>query len=303
MEYKYDVAISFAGENRNIARELAKKLEEHDIKVFFDEFEESDLWGKDLYEYLSKVYSEDARFCLMIISEHYAKKAWTNLERRNAQERAFKENEEYILPIRLDGTKIPGVRDTIGYLDLRHKEIDDIVNATLEKLGREPLKEAQNDSSGNNSSSPQPRMPNIKRQYSDKDKEDFLYDSFSFIEQYLENGLSKLEKEHTNTETSFRKVNEWEIVGKIYKDGKEIKAFRVWIGGMFSSNSICYQEGSTSIGQNNSFNEAIIVEEKDNKLQLNATMGMMGFGKISDIETKEDAAAYLWERIINTLEY
>lgn len=72
---------------------------------------------------------------------------------------------------------------------------------------------------------------------------------------------------------------------------------------MFSSNSICYQEGSISIGQNDSFNEAVTVEEKDNKLQLSATMGMMGFGKISDIETKEDAAAYLWERILSTLEY
>lgn len=94
-----------------------------------------------------------------------------------------------------------------------------------------------------------------------------------------------------------------EIIGKVYKEGKEKKAFRIWIGGMFSSNSICYQEGSISFGKNNSFNEVISVEVKHNELQLNATMGMMGFGKMSDIKTKEDAAAYLWERIINTLEY
>lgn len=185
MEYKYDLAISFAGENRGIAKDLANKLKEKGVKVFYDEFEEDKLWGKDLYEYLSKVYSEDARYCLMIISEHYAKKAWTSHERKNAQERAFKENEEYILPIRLDDTKIPGVRDTVGYLDLRHKEIDDIVNATLKKLGRQPLKEVQNGSEEKNISAPQPRMPDVKKKHSDKDKEDFLYDSFSLLKSIL----------------------------------------------------------------------------------------------------------------------
>jgi len=211
MNYKYDVAISFAGENRDIARDLANRLKKKGVNVFFDEFEESDLWGKDLYEYLSKVYSEDARYCLMMISEHYAKKAWTSHERKNAQERAFKENEEYILPIRLDGTKIPGVRGTIGYLDLRHKNIENVVNATLKKLGRQPQEEVPINSQKNITSAPQPRMPDVKKKYSDKDKEHFLYNSFSFIEKYLKKGLTKLEKEHTNMETSLRKNGDWRL--------------------------------------------------------------------------------------------
>ncbi len=75
-KYDYDILLSFAGEDREVARKIAGQLRERGVEVFFDEYEEADLWGKDLYEHLSKVYSEEGRYCIMLISEHYAKKAW-----------------------------------------------------------------------------------------------------------------------------------------------------------------------------------------------------------------------------------
>ncbi len=48
----------------------------------------------------------------MFLSRNYAAKLWTNHEREAAQARAFRENEEYILPIRLDDTEIPGILQT-----------------------------------------------------------------------------------------------------------------------------------------------------------------------------------------------
>ncbi len=41
--YEYDVVLSFAGENREYAREMAQKLKAKKLKVFFDEFEEAKL--------------------------------------------------------------------------------------------------------------------------------------------------------------------------------------------------------------------------------------------------------------------
>ena len=52
--------------------------------------------------------------------------------------RAFEENEEYILPVRLDDTEIPGILPTIGYLDLRSMSIDKIYQALVEKLSDSP---------------------------------------------------------------------------------------------------------------------------------------------------------------------
>jgi hypothetical protein len=54
-DLKYDVALSFAGEDRQIAARLAKLLKGRDISVFYDKYEQANLWGKDLYEHLADV--------------------------------------------------------------------------------------------------------------------------------------------------------------------------------------------------------------------------------------------------------
>lgn len=116
---KYDVVLSFAGQDRKHAKDLADLLESSGYSFFYDENERADLWGKDLYEHLSSVYKDQARYCVMFLSEHYAKELWPNHERKSAQARAFQENREYILPVRLDDTEIQGISSTVAYLDLR----------------------------------------------------------------------------------------------------------------------------------------------------------------------------------------
>jgi hypothetical protein len=118
MQYKFDVALSFAGKDRDYVERVADSLKGIGVRVFYDKYEEVELWGKDLYEHLEKVYSEYARYTVMFISEHYEKKLWTNHERKSAQARAFSSNRVYILPARFDDTKIPGIPPTIGYIGL-----------------------------------------------------------------------------------------------------------------------------------------------------------------------------------------
>ncbi len=43
---------------------------------------------------------------------------------------------EYILPARFDETEIPGLRKTIGYVDLRRKSPGVLAVLILQKLGR-----------------------------------------------------------------------------------------------------------------------------------------------------------------------
>lgn len=132
----YDLALSFAGEDREAAQALADALRQHDISVFYDAFERADLWGKDLYAHLSDVYRNRARFCVMFISRHYEQNLWTNHERKAAQERAFRERQEYILPVRLDDTELPGLLGTTSYVDHRTTTTEEIVNLLRDKLGR-----------------------------------------------------------------------------------------------------------------------------------------------------------------------
>jgi hypothetical protein len=115
-QFEYDVAFSFAGEDRVFVEEVAAQLHRRRVKVFYDRYEQADLWGKDLYVHLDEVYRKKARYCLMFLSRHYASKLWTSHERRSAQARAMAESSEYILPVRLDSSEVPGFLPTIGYI-------------------------------------------------------------------------------------------------------------------------------------------------------------------------------------------
>ena len=134
VEYKYQVALSFAGEDREHAEKLAKLLKDRHISVFYDSYEQAELWGKDLYQHLQSVYRDEAQFCVVFLSQAYAKKLWTRHELKQAQARAFREHQEYILPVRIDDTEIPGISETIAYIDLRSTSVEEIANLVIQKL-------------------------------------------------------------------------------------------------------------------------------------------------------------------------
>jgi hypothetical protein len=130
-----DVALSFAGEDRTIARTFAEMLSADKYSVFFDEFERAALWGEDLTVKLQDVYGRQARFCVMFISEHYETKPWTKFERQTAISRMLREQGAYVLPIKLDDTVLPGLPDTIGYIDLRTVPLGEVFDLLRKKLG------------------------------------------------------------------------------------------------------------------------------------------------------------------------
>lgn len=66
MKYYYDVVLSFAGEDREYVEECADILTALGIKVFYDSYEQDVLWGKDLYTFLADIYSNKARYAIVL---------------------------------------------------------------------------------------------------------------------------------------------------------------------------------------------------------------------------------------------
>lgn len=132
----YDVALSFAGENRGYVEEVATGLKTAGIAVFYDAFEQATLWGKNLVDHLAEIYQKRSRFVVMFVSEYYAKKAWPQHERQHAQARALLAKEEYILPARFDDTEVPGMTATVGYVDLRKMTPTELVALIVSKVGK-----------------------------------------------------------------------------------------------------------------------------------------------------------------------
>jgi hypothetical protein len=134
---EYDVALSFAGEQRGYVSEVAEALRSKGVRVFYDEFERVRLWGKNLQVYLEEVYRKRARLCVIFLSEDYMRKAWPLYEGESALARALVEPGEYILPVRFDDAELPGLMPTISYLDAREftpKQLTDMIEEKLRQL-------------------------------------------------------------------------------------------------------------------------------------------------------------------------
>ncbi len=294
MNYEYDIAISFAGEDRLTAQKIAQELKENGIHVFYDEFEEAKLWGENLYDYLHKVYSEKAQYCIMLISKHYASKAWTNHERQSAQERAFRERQAYILPVKIDDTSIPGLPETIGYISLKNNAVGDIVKKALAKLGKTVTSKH----------TPIPELavgysiplPQLKKSFTERDKDIFCENAFATIRSFFKDGIAELNK-LSGIEADFREITTQKFLCKVYRGGSRKSACTIWIGSRFSSNGICYSnEANPDAGS--SINESLLLGENDTNLFLKT---LMDFGGDKRQMNDHEAANYFWSKLIEPL--
>jgi len=131
----FDIAISFAGEDRSTAEKIANMLKDHGLIVFFDDDQQAELLGENLYEYLIDVYKNRASYCVVLISQYYLNKRWTRHEWSAAQARAFEQfDKSYILPIRLDDTNLPGLLPTTGFLSLSNMSLKEVCEKISAKV-------------------------------------------------------------------------------------------------------------------------------------------------------------------------
>jgi hypothetical protein len=116
---RWDVALSFAGAQRDYVGQVAEALKARGVRCFYDADERIELWGKYLADELPVIYGEQAAAVVMFVSAEYAAREWTRLERRAALARAVQERREYVLPARFDATPLPGLPSDMVTVDLR----------------------------------------------------------------------------------------------------------------------------------------------------------------------------------------
>jgi hypothetical protein len=104
--HTYDVAISFAGQNRLLAKQLAKILSENDFVVFIDENHEAEMSGRHYYKTFKRVFGKEAAVILPLVDEAYVDRLWTTFERECFLPRVAK---SAVIPIRLDKVECPGL--------------------------------------------------------------------------------------------------------------------------------------------------------------------------------------------------
>ncbi len=95
----YDFALSFAGQDREVAENLFNSLSDMEFEVFYDLNEQHRILAEDIEDYLRPIYMTDAQYIIVLLSSEYPKRIWTQFESQQFKDR-FKENA--VIPIWFD---------------------------------------------------------------------------------------------------------------------------------------------------------------------------------------------------------
>jgi hypothetical protein len=145
-------------------------------------------------------------------------------------------------------------------------------------------------------------MPRIKKEFSQRERDRFIWDAFTFIKGYFKKALAALESYDSDVETDFIEATKLAYVCRIYVRGRTWKQCRIWLSGRMSSDQIYYYEGNVDIAGDSAFNEYISVEDDGYTVFLR--LSNMGFSSPQQQETqvgKEKAAEDLWKRLTQSL--
>ena len=146
--WRWDVALSYAGAQRDYAGQVAAALKARGVRCFYDADEQVRLWGRYLAEELPRIYAEESAAAVVFVSADYAGTNWTRLERRAAFGRAVAEAGVFVLPARFDDSELPGLLPDVVTVDLRRytpAEFADLVAAKLADLGISDSPSAETD--------------------------------------------------------------------------------------------------------------------------------------------------------------
>jgi hypothetical protein len=132
--YQYDVAFSYAGEDRPFVEEVASLLRERGVGVFYDRFESVDLWGKNLYTHFQSLFATKARYVVVFISRAYVEKPWPKRELAAALSHPQSRGQPRIWPARFDDTPVPGLSEEIKYEDLQQHSAASFADVLFTKL-------------------------------------------------------------------------------------------------------------------------------------------------------------------------
>jgi hypothetical protein len=132
--FPWDVAISFAGEDRGIVEQFRELMNAAGYTTFYDFDEQHKLWGENLRRKLGDVYAHDAQFMVVFLSTAYPDKDWTRFELEIGREAKTKRTDTYLLPVIVDNVHVVGIASDVGHVDLRRSSIRDVAELLIKKI-------------------------------------------------------------------------------------------------------------------------------------------------------------------------
>ena len=145
-----------------------------------------------------------------------------------------------------------------------------------------------------------PRSSNLRlaKQFTQRERDHFLTESFEFIARFFENSLQELARRNAGCEGAFRQINANKFFATIYLNGKDVARCTISIGTSWGA-GITYAAGE--IHNDGQMNEHLRVDADDQSLYL-VPFGLGRNGGSHEKLSMEGGAEYLWQELISRLQ-
>lgn len=151
-----------------------------------------------------------------------------------------------------------------------------------------------------------PRSSNMRvtKEFTQRDRADFIDETFDFILKYFEESLEELEKRNSNIDTRFRRIDANRFTGVIYRGEKQVSACTIFRGGQMGGATQIYysanEDASTS-----GYNESASLEYDEQSLFMKP-MGMSHIHTRQNYEnaklSAEGTAEMFWSILMEPLQ-
>jgi len=305
-----DVFLCHASEDKtSVLRPLVSALERAGITCWYDEAEIR--WGDSVVDKVNEGLRQ-SQYVLVVLSQAFIEKHWPQRELNAILNVEASTGEVRVLPL------LVGNREQLKTILATYPILNDkafkcwesdpqpIIEALQSRLG-EPAASHTEDSRTRRVEGSSIPMPTVRRQFTQRDKDEFLRRAFEEVKALFQTAARELEGRYPEIDAEVEEIHRQKFTCSIYKHGEIVNRCKVWMGGPLARDGISYAEGRhLDTNRDNSCNDWLIIEEDGAALGLRRSQMGFTFGAardFDDILSARRAGEYLWLRATEPLKY
>lgn len=298
----YDLAFSFAGEQRSYVEATKVACEALGLRVFYDRDKNNEWWGKNFIVEQRKVYGSQTRFFVPFISTEYLAKPIPNDEFQAAMMTAVKRGDAYVLPVLMDAVDVPAelLHPHVHYLRSTDYDSPALAEQMRQRVVRAGVQQVPREIAEVVSEALELRLPKVEPPAFSTFKE--LRTVFDYLAAQYENAVPQLAR--SGFVGDVEKL-ERQLLIRVEKAGRTVYALDIRrgssMGGADSLEfSVDNHRGTT--GVNGWARPVFDTDAGIPKLDVMDFSLLRTSGSGATLLTKEELFKMLWDRLIDRLE-
>jgi len=141
-------------------------------------------------------------------------------------------------------------------------------------------------------------MPKVKREFSDRDRIQFMETGFREIHDFMKAALDRLAQKEQDIQTDFRDITSVHFACRVYRHGDLVSQCKIWIGRQLGSMGIYYAGDDVETPVYNAFNDWLTLEDDGHALFFKASGFAVSFrGQEASKLSAQNAGVHFWSEL------